>query len=386
MIRAAIVASTSLVLVVLSIVGSAQQPQPQAVFRAGVDIVLVDVTVLDKAGKPVPDLRAEDFAVEVGGKRRPLVGVHYVSSGRTQPVPSRDATASQAASSLETSAADIATETRSIIVIVDTDNIRAGDGRGSMESLADYFDSMPSTDRIGLVAYPFGTPEVPPTSDRTVLRSGLERTVGTSHQLRSCDPTFGEAASDGVGWSGRVIAMGCRADPSRLAAAKSVYRQQTRRLFDVIARVALSMVEVPGTRAIVLVSEGLYVDEETRRDLQRLGEALERARVVLHVIHLDFPFVEASARGNATLSRRTDDQYGFDAMVETAFAGGGEAIRSISRPTGAIRRIDAALSGRYILAFERIVADKLGERLRLKVNVSRKGSDVRARSHVTIAK
>jgi len=144
------------------------------------------------------------------------------------------------------------------------------------------------------------------------------------------------------------------------------------------------MMERPGRRAVVLVSEGLYFDEDTREDVKRLNDVFERARVVLNAIHLDFPFAEASARGNATLSRRTDDRYGFDAMAETAFSSGGEAIRAISRPTGAMRRIDAALSGSYILAFERIASDKEGKRLSLKVDVSRKGADVRARTHVTI--
>ena len=178
--------------------------------------------------------------------------------------------------------------------------------------------------------------------------------------------------------------MGCRASPGQLTMANALYRQQTKRLLDTLSNIATSMMERPGRRSVVLVSEGLYFVEDMRDDLKRLSDVFERTRVVLHAVHLDFPFSDVASRGSIDLSRRTDDRYGFDAMAETTYAVGGEAIRAISRPTGAIRRIDAALSGSYILGFERIATDKDGKRLDLKVDVSRKGADVRARNYVTI--
>lgn len=382
-----LVAGVSLLLVAAVVPTAGQQKPPQPVFRSGVEVVLVDVTILDKAGKPIADLLPQDFSIEVAGKKRPVVGMQYVASGRTaftSPLPASNLLEPAQPSGVGLLAAALATETRSIMVVVDTDNIRAGDGRGAMESLADYFDTMPSSDQIGLLAFPFGTPNVALTSDRPALRAGLRKTFGTSHQLKSCDPTFGEAASGGEGWVGRVKQLGCRPSPSQLPMANALYRQQTKRLFDTLSNIATSMTERPGRRAVVLVSEGLYFVEDMREDLKHLSDVFERARVVLHAVHLDFPFAEASSRGSIDLSRRMDDRYGFDAMAETTFAVGGEVIRSISRPTGAIRRIDAALSGSYILGFERIATDKDGRRLGLKVDVSRKGADVRARTHVTI--
>ena len=46
---------------------SAQQPPSR--FRAGIDLVTVDVVVLDKDGNPVPGLTRQDFAVEEDGHR-----------------------------------------------------------------------------------------------------------------------------------------------------------------------------------------------------------------------------------------------------------------------------------------------------------------------------
>jgi VWFA-related protein len=162
------------------------------------------------------------------------------------------------------------------------------------------------------------------------------------------------------------------------------HRQQTLTILQNLTNLAKALGERPGRRAIILVSEGLYGDEEVRRDVMAFGEALERARVVLYAVHLDFPFMEASVRSNARLTRTLDDRYGFDAMADTAVAAGGEAIRAISRATPAIKRIDTALSGSYVLAFERTAGDADGKRLGIKVKVSRPGADVRTRTHVTI--
>jgi VWFA-related protein len=56
----------ALLALLLGAVISAQQPQSR--FRAGVDLVTVDVVVLDKEGNPVPGLTRQDFAVEEDGR------------------------------------------------------------------------------------------------------------------------------------------------------------------------------------------------------------------------------------------------------------------------------------------------------------------------------
>lgn len=66
----------------------AQEPgEPQATFRTGVDVIRLDVSVLDKARRPVRGLKAEDFTVLENGKPQRIVAVSEVDAAARDPVP-----------------------------------------------------------------------------------------------------------------------------------------------------------------------------------------------------------------------------------------------------------------------------------------------------------
>ena len=91
MLAAATVAGSALV---------AQSPQ-QPVFRGGVELVTIDVTVVDKDGKPVPGLKPEDFVVSLQGQPRPVRALDFLEFGTPSaaiaPVPARQTTNEPAA-------------------------------------------------------------------------------------------------------------------------------------------------------------------------------------------------------------------------------------------------------------------------------------------------
>lgn len=368
-------------------------------FRAGVEIVAVDVTALDKSGNPLADLTAADFSIEVDGRRRPVVAATYTPAGRRSETA---ATSSPTSGSrpIDVAPMSVAAGMRSMILAIDVGGIRSGAGRPAMESLADYIDAIPAGDRVGLVTLPAGSPGVGLTTNRLAIRQSLDRTFGVAPQAR-CEPTRGETAAHSAGDERGILAYIERAGPQglhcfrgerptdpeprrRLEMAIPVHRAEAARILASLAELARSLSQEPGRRAVVFVSEGLFGDDETRQMLQEIADVFERNRVVLFGIHLDVPLVEASAATIRSGTRLMDDRYGFDAMAEAAVAAGGEAIRAIAHATPAISRMDAALSGFYLLAFERLPSDKDGKRLRLKVQVARRDVDLRFRRSVVI--
>jgi hypothetical protein len=50
----------------------------QQVFKFGVDVTQVDVTVVDRDGNPVSDIKAADFTVTVDGKPRTIVSAQFI--------------------------------------------------------------------------------------------------------------------------------------------------------------------------------------------------------------------------------------------------------------------------------------------------------------------
>jgi VWFA-related protein len=65
---------------------SAQSPQ-QPVFRAGVDVTQIDVTVLDRNRQPIHGLEAANFSVTENGKAQTIVGVSEVVTPRAEDLP-----------------------------------------------------------------------------------------------------------------------------------------------------------------------------------------------------------------------------------------------------------------------------------------------------------
>ena len=57
-------------------------------FKSGVEVVLIDVSVVDRTGRPVDDLAPADFTVTVDGKPRTVASaqfLRYESGSATEP-------------------------------------------------------------------------------------------------------------------------------------------------------------------------------------------------------------------------------------------------------------------------------------------------------------
>lgn len=291
----------------------AQVPQTP-VFRAGVDLVTVDVGVVQADGSQVTGLGPADFAVSLDGRARRVVTAQYVSaiprrtpSAAAPPLPQIPGPSSNVARPVS----------RSFLFLIDTDQISSGQGRGATKAISSFVDRLGPDDRVGLVSMPTGTPRVELSPDRAPLKAALEKITGVSIQRRECGPTMGEAAGYGARDDRAVAAYyarassirGCSPSEFRLRTTLAQHRLAARALLDAGAAMASAMTAIEGPKTLVLVSEGLLADDALRDELREFGTKLERARVAFYAIQLDAPLAEAAIQAKSQDTARFDEQY-----------------------------------------------------------------------------
>ncbi len=222
-------------------------PQP-LVIQVGVDLIQIDATVTDKRGRPVTDLRAEDFTLEVDGKKRPLTNaIHFgapaVAAAVSDSGPETDVT--QQAEGSEPSPGN------TVVFVIDDLNMS--------------FNSMYQA-RRGLTKFASEWEEsrtraaVRTTSDDsltfTLFNNALEfenSAAQLRYNIRSNKGirSVGSMLSD-RGSSGRMAAMMAE----NLAANPAVLHANMRQRFYSLITTINSLRSVPGRKAVVLVSEG----------------------------------------------------------------------------------------------------------------------------------
>src|SRR4051812_30072084 len=132
-IRSAAVASAfALILVSVPHAQDAQTPS----FRAGVETLPLDVTVVDDKGQPIRDLLAADFTVRVDGRARRVASAQWVAAGtatRRSDAPVADGFVSN----------EFAAGGRLIVLVVDQPNIPFGEMRPIRDAIGGFFFPRP---------------------------------------------------------------------------------------------------------------------------------------------------------------------------------------------------------------------------------------------------
>jgi VWFA-related protein len=127
------------------------QPPQQPTFRARVDTISVDVSVLDRKGIPVTDLKAEDFEIREKGKVQAIETFKFIdveANRAEQPVPYRDLT------SLSDQRREAAREdTRLLVIFLDDYHTRLENSLRIREQLAAFVSNLTPHDLVALM-YP----------------------------------------------------------------------------------------------------------------------------------------------------------------------------------------------------------------------------------------
>lgn len=372
-------------------------PQPPQVFRAGVEILTVDVTAIDNhTGRQVTDLTAKDFVVEVDGNPRQVASSEYVRS--VDPLRIVGAPRKVVAKPDETffsSNAKGAPSGRLIVILVDQGNIRTGAARSVMNNATKFVNTLEPEDRVAVIAVPGPGELVDFTSDHDKVRESLLRIVGQADPIKArFNISITEALAiymrSDIRLAAEVILRECgqaiaAAEAERCEreveqdAAQIVndIRHRTDASIYGMREVLKSIGNIEGPKSVILISEGL-VFEGLGSETDELASLAADSRASLDILLLDVPRFDASQTVRPTTPREDRDLQ-VAGLEMLAGAARGTVYRINTTAEFAFDRISRAIDGFYLLGVESRPEDRNGRRHRISVKAVRKGVSIRSR-------
>jgi VWFA-related protein len=381
------------VAVSLAILAAAQEPQQPArpTFRSTVDLVPVDVSVVDKNGSPVSDLKAEDFTLLVDGKPRRIGSAEFISIvDSVEPAPAKAAEYSSNAG---------AAAGRLIMLVVDAENIGIGRGKTAFEAARRFVGTLNRADRVALIVLPNIGPQLEFTTNHALVQSMLAKVAG-----RGADE-FGPrriGLSEALALEGNdrtgvrdIVARECGADPAPTLIESCMQRIQgeaSALLMSARERSRNSLIALRGLfdrmdtgntpKTIVLLSEGMLFERNVA-DIALLGTRASAAHIILYVLQLDVSEIDASAQrlSSSQTADKTLLKHGLDQLAAQAR---GEVFRTFGDTDFAFQRLRRELSGYYLLSFEPEAGDRDGTPHKIKIDVHRSNVEIRARREFNV--
>jgi VWFA-related protein len=376
-----------LLVVAASVVLSAQTDDEQRpTFRAGVDVIEIDVNVIDGDGRPITDLVASDFTVDIDGEPRRVVQAPFVSLGPADP----DARPDPESEVFVTSNGGDG-RGRLIVIAVDEESIQFGEGRRVMQAAGAFVDRLSPADRVALLAIPQGV-YIDFTADHDRVSRAVDGLAGLgtrqpfvlniglweAFRISEHADQYVEGQVVGRVCGGGVEAGTCqsqvRSDSSRIVREARFNADNARRGLESILE---ALRDLEGPKALVWVSGGLVIDRSAS-DLRRVQELAAASRTTLYVIMVDAPLADITQPGPAPSPR--DDRFMREEglLAAVALTRGG-LFRANYNPGPAFDRLEAELSGYYLLGVEVRPTDRDDDRHDISVSVGRRGARVRAR-------
>ncbi len=268
-------------LLFVAVVAAQEQQEPPR-FRVGVDAVRIDAVVVDRDGHVVRDLTADDFEIRQDGKLQKVTFAEFV------PVVSGPAPAAQPPnpSAIAPSApvavaapAQIARENiqRTFAIVVDDLGLSVESFISARKALHEFVDrEIRPNDLVALVRTGGSLDGLQPyTTDRRVLHAAIDSLHWNGSSRTGVEPfePLNEWETFDNGHGGAVTPPGSANDFKSIEGLRT--GMSARGTLGALNLITQSARDLPGRKAIVLVSEGFVLP--TAADDPRVREALDHA-------------------------------------------------------------------------------------------------------------
>jgi VWFA-related protein len=397
---------------------SSPAPAPQATFKSGVELVRLDVRVVDDAGLPVKDLRADEVRVSEGGAPRPVVVFQHVA----EPVGSYLEVARRTIGA-EVSTNQGAPRGHLYVFVFDQAHISPGNEVRARLAVDRFLHTrVKPGDRVALYALPGPGPQIPFTSNINIplaelvqVRGGLDRQSFVSfgdmsdyeafQVLRGNDTilqrilTRASAATSpvtDVGSTDVASTVSTRAqgvtvdvspaaqDAAKSAAMTVVSRadNETHAFLVSLSDVIRELAGIEGRKSVILVSEGFFADHMTT-DVDRVAAAAAEAYAVIYSLDINRRGSDISAPAPTGADPYQEIQTRLESLGTLSAETSGELVLDASgRAEQVLNRVVDASQDYYVVGFEP-PASALSDRnryRRVKVSVTRPGVRVETRT------
>jgi VWFA-related protein len=269
-----------ILLVLLFVPLLAQQQQPP-VFRTGVNVVTLDVTAVDKDGKPIKGLKADDFVVTLEGQTRAVQTVDFIEFGSGSAVAAGSGTAPSKPN------ASSRRERRVVVMLFDDLSIKPGASKGLMVAAERTLAQFGPDDLIGVAVTSGLVKSVNPTTDRVAVSAAIRKLVGraeanptapaflTAGEASEIDRDFPrDAGAAAIGRECAILDLG-DACPSMVRALGRQYatalRNRVANQMDSYKQIIAALAGFQGAKVIITLSDGVA----TMSELSILTKQLE---------------------------------------------------------------------------------------------------------------
>jgi VWFA-related protein len=386
-----------------------EKPEATPSFPSRVELVTVDAVVTDKKGLPITGLSQADFVVSEDGKPQ------EISSFEAVELPVAPAMAPPQKPSISINTAPEARTGRSFIIIFDDVHLTPGQARRAKAAVAEFLKSgVREGDRVTLIAtggeawwsarMTTGRDEligllkrlegrhIPDTgtdrmSDFEAMRIHVYSDPQVMDRVRRRFETYGVSPTGRGGQSMNADPAG---DPMARGKAAEVYFQSVNRsrlTLELVTRVLDSLATARGRKSLVLVSEGFIYDPNLD-EFRQVVQSSRRANCAIYFVDTrglsgmpDFFSAQfGPAMDTQDLGAVWGDQFQAAEGTESIAAdSGGFSVSNSNDLAKGFQRIADETRVYYLLGYHPTNAAQDGRFRKIKLEVKRKGAQVRAR-------
>ncbi len=392
---------------------SASQSAPEVsasaatpVFKSSTNLVQVPVVVRDASGHAVGALRAEDFQLSDGGKPQ-VISRFSVEKFETSEITRAQArnpdskgtdTTASGTEAVVPAMSTTALPDRFVALLIDDENLEARDFIAGRNAALHFVGTFPANERVAVFTAS-GKITLDFTNDRDQLRKTLMsvNSLGRKKFYDSVVDSHGSPCplspyiADMVAFGGKMM-TGCLDDPLVAGQASDLLAKYGdpddlayfRALNSLIAR----MSAMPGQRAILLASPGIYVPKRFQRQLTAVLADAIREKVLVSgidprgVLGSGVMVAGGSERpAGSKLDQIAEEQERLAFMDDVTSGTGGIYYHGNNGLEEGLQRADAVPEYIYLLAFSPTDIKFDGKQHQLKVTLKNpRGYTLQARS------